>query len=375
MVELKRYCRAHAPTEEQSVIDESGEVWACATCGVKNFAKKTVVNGIEGGSTAHADLTGLDADDHPQYPTEAEAASIAGGLITTHTQAPSAHHTAFIGTDCDAKITTHTNNASAHHTPYTDTSAKAACVSDTVYGAGWASVTDVAPSKKSVYNKIETIQGGSAPDPILGAITETDDFIVASTETGEVGALSWSFTNGSMVSANAEQYHPGIITRRSGTTAAQIASFYPGGAGTTTRFRYDEWTECTYIIACVTTGTDFAVRVGIISDATSNTPANGAYFEKLAADTAWFRVTRAASTETRNTTSVNISTSWVKFTVKKNGANIEFYINGTLNGTHTTNIMAAATGILPFVQVIPSTTTARDLKMDLIQYRLVAMTR
>ena len=277
--------------------------------------------------------------------------------------------------DVNESINTHTELPSAHHTRYADSEAKAACVSDLIYSSGWATITDIAPSKRAVYDKIQTIQGGSAPDPILGVITETDDFIAASTETGETGALGWSWTNGSIVNGNAEQNHPGIITRRSGVTAAQVASMYLAGAGTTTRFRYDEWTECTFIIACVVTNTDFAVRIGIISDATSNTPVSGVYFERLAADTAWWRVTRAASTQTRNTTSSNVSTSWVKFRILKNGANVEFYIDGVLNGTHSTNIPAAAITLMPFIQVIPSTTTARDLKTDLIQYKLAAMTR
>jgi hypothetical protein len=36
-----------------------------------------------------------------------------------------------------------------------------ASVSDTAYGASWNGVTDVAPSKNAVYDKIETISAGS----------------------------------------------------------------------------------------------------------------------------------------------------------------------------------------------------------------------
>lgn len=42
----------------------------------------------------------------------------------------------------------------------TVTNLKAAAVSDAAYGAGWDSVTTIAPSKNVVYDKIETLGGG-----------------------------------------------------------------------------------------------------------------------------------------------------------------------------------------------------------------------
>lgn len=49
-------------------------------------------------------------------------------------------------------------------TQYTDGLAKAACVSDAVYAAGWNGVTDVAASKNAVFDKIETLGGGADYD-------------------------------------------------------------------------------------------------------------------------------------------------------------------------------------------------------------------
>jgi len=45
---------------------------------------------------------------------------------------------------------------------YTDADAQAACVDDTAYAASWDAVTDVAPSKNAVYDKIETHEGTAA---------------------------------------------------------------------------------------------------------------------------------------------------------------------------------------------------------------------
>ena len=44
-------------------------------------------------------------------------------------------------------------------TQYTDALAKAACVSDAAYAAGWDTVTDVAPSKNAVYDKMSVLDG------------------------------------------------------------------------------------------------------------------------------------------------------------------------------------------------------------------------
>jgi hypothetical protein len=212
--------------------------------------------------------------------------------------------------------------------------------------------------------------GGGSSDLVF-----EDEFMCSSTETGEVGLHGWSFTNGSVQNANAEANHPGIATRRCGTTSGQVASFYPAGAGTTTRFLYSEWKEITFIICPVATNTDHAVRVGLTSDATSNTPTNGVYFERLAGDTTWYRVTRAASTQTRTSTGVAYDASWINLRCVKNGAQVDFYVNGALNGSNTTNIPADATALLPFVQVIPNSTTARDVKLDYIKFSLSEPTR
>jgi hypothetical protein len=48
--------------------------------------------------------------------------------------------------------------------------------------------------------------------------------------------------------------------------------------------------------------TNILVRVGVASEMTSDPPTDGVYFEKLAADTSWFRVGRASGTSTRDDT-------------------------------------------------------------------------
>jgi len=119
------------------------------------------------GTTDHGELTGLEDDDHSQYHddsradaryfTQAQVQTIQSALqgeidsdVSTHAALANVHHMAFEDDDCDAKITTHTTIAGAHHP----------APSDAVYGSGWSTVTDTAPSKKAVYDKIQTLGGG-----------------------------------------------------------------------------------------------------------------------------------------------------------------------------------------------------------------------
>lgn len=48
----------------------------------------------------------------------------------------------------------------------TGASGAAASISDTAYGASWNGVTDVAPSKNAVYDKIETIAAGGISESL-----------------------------------------------------------------------------------------------------------------------------------------------------------------------------------------------------------------
>lgn len=41
-------------------------------------------------------------------------------------------------------------------------------VSDTAYGVSWASITDQAPSMKAVYDKVQTLVGGTISDTAYG---------------------------------------------------------------------------------------------------------------------------------------------------------------------------------------------------------------
>lgn len=221
---------------------------------------------------------------------------------------------------------------------------------------------------------------GGAPDQADPATPRVlfDDFVTQSTETGEVGFLNWSFTNGSIVAANNQQNHPGIQRRTGGTTANQVASFYLGAAVGTTVFRFDEFDEFTWIFAQAAAGiADTTWQFGILSAMGNIAPAHGVYLEKLPADTNWFFVCRNGGVQTRVNSGVAANTTaWIKIKVRRvSAAEVAFSINGGAEVSITTNIPDAADSFNIGAQHAATGTTARSVDLDFFSLKLLSVTR
>ena len=223
--------------------------------------------------------------------------------------------------------------------------------------------------------------GGGGADPYLPTTAQiiVDDFLSGwMTETGEAGHILPSFANGSLLGVAAVvQNHPGIIVRRSGTTAAQVATWFGLGTVAAQSFRFDEWAEMTYIVRLVSTAADFAVRFGVTADPSSVTPAHSVHIERLAADTSFFGVSRNGGTETRTAALVAHDTNFHKFRIRRiSSTQVGFTVDGGSEVTITSsNIPDAADGLKPHLQVVPTTTTARDIEADFISLKMLAITR
>lgn len=208
------------------------------------------------------------------------------------------------------------------------------------------------------------------PDPLTFFDT-MDEFLVSSNETGEVGQLNWSFTNGTLTTPNAVANRPGIIQRTSGATANQVASLYAGAAVANTRVLMSDWTEMWWIFQQIANNADHIQRYGLFADASANPSTDFIGLERLAADTNWFSVTRTGGVQTRKDTGQAYNTNWRKLLVKKNGTSLEFYLDGVLVTTHTNaeNIPAGTVGLLPNSQITPTTTTARSFNLDFFRLK------
>lgn len=204
-----------------------------------------------------------------------------------------------------------------------------------------------------------------------------DEFLFASTETGEIGELGWGFTNGGANLIGApEANHPGSIARASSAVSGAVASMYPGGGGTAVAIRMDQLDEMVWIVKPTTAGADFDVRFGLFSDATANPPTNGAYFEKLAADTNWFGVGRVSAVETRTDTTVAFAADWVKLKMRRVSATVlAFSVNGGAEVQVTSNTPIAANTMVFGCQIVPTTANARTVNIDYFSMKLAAQSR
>jgi len=221
--------------------------------------------------------------------------------------------------------------------------------------------------------------GGDTMDSDTNAVF--DDFIQGSTETGEAGYAGWSFTNGSITALAATTFSGsmGAFRRASGTTANQVASFYPLNAGTNTTVLTEHCVEFKLRGRASTTGTDHTVQLGLTSDLTTITPVNGFYFERAAASGTWDAVTRRASAERRINTGITYQNTADPDTFRifiKDLNNVQFYINDVLvaNETNVSNtIPLAGIAVLPGFNITPTTTTARNFDVDYIAYTFDAI--
>lgn len=209
------------------------------------------------------------------------------------------------------------------------------------------------------------------------APVEYDDFSTGSTGSGNVGKLGWALTNGTITYVNPPPAgRVGIARRTSSATANQVNAFYPRLTATAGIFLADALWDVTFIVAFVTPNANLIARIGLADTPDGNPPTNGAYFEKLAADTQWFGVTRAASSQTRTAQMGTVpTTTYQRFRVRRiSSTQIGFSIDG---GTETvaTATLPGAVGSQPFFQITPTTTTAQIADIDWAQFGVTGLNR
>lgn len=205
-----------------------------------------------------------------------------------------------------------------------------------------------------------------------------DDFLFASTETGEIGDLGWSFTNGTWNLVAAQVNHPGVCRRTTTAVANVVASAYPGGGGTAVNLRFDQWREMVWIVKPVTTVADTDIRIGVVNDMTANPPTNGVYIEKMTADTNWFGVARQSGSEVRVDLGVAVAAdTWYRFRLRQIAADaVGFSVNGGADVVASGGtVPASTTNMVQGFQVTPTSASARTIDVDFFSMVLAAQDR
>lgn len=224
-----------------------------------------------------------------------------------------------------------------------------------------------------------TPAGGSGvdlADPTVARVF-ADELIGGSAETGELGELGWSFTNGSITKLNGIQAHPGTLRHTGSTTANQVVSFYLANAVSDTQFRFDEWDEATFIFKeAAASQTDATFQFGVLAALGNTAPAHGVYLEIKPADSNYFFVARNNAAETRTDSGVARSTNWIKIKFRRaSSTDVRFSINGGAEVSITSNVPDAADALAIGRQGAQTGTTARNVDLDFISFKLLGITR
>jgi hypothetical protein len=157
--------------------------------------------------------------------------------------------------------------------------------------------------------------------------------------------LTSTVSGGSNTQIASEPGRPGIIRSATGTAATGRAAATSGANAV--RFGSGEWRYKAWVRVPVlsTSAERFSVRIGFIDLATGDS-ADGAYFEYDESVSANWRC-KTANNSTRTTVDSGVPVAanvWIKLEVWVNaaGTEVDFFINGTLVATITTNIPTSA---------------------------------
>jgi hypothetical protein len=218
----------------------------------------------------------------------------------------------------------------------------------------------------------------------FAVVERIDDFMSGGVSGGTIGALGWTSlgnTPGVSVQPGVAN-HPGIIRRDTGTTATTIATLYLGNSVANGPILGTDMFDVTFIVRVNQADSDTKVRVGLSSRADQDVVADGAYFERLYADTNWFALSRAASVQgSRVDTGVAMGTGWVVMRVRRIGAgSVGFRIGATVDAmlAATEIVIASNTpGIVqqPFIHIQNQAAASKTMDIDYADIKVLGLTR
>lgn len=173
--------------------------------------------------------------------------------------------------------------------------------------------------------------------------------------------------------------HPGVLSIRTGTSinnsaAVQHTSASPPHA----YFRVGKLNLFNWMVRIKHFDGNTTMRMGVCDSSafTGASPTNGVYFEKLAADTAWFGVARAANSETRTAAlSGGITVdAWNKLKIRRvDSTTIGFQIDSGTELTLASNIPTV--GVTGFASVTTHTTASKQLDLDYAHWKFTGLAR
>lgn len=221
---------------------------------------------------------------------------------------------------------------------------------------------------------VMTPAAGASADPCddyKNWVCLDDDFVGGGTGAGQIGRLGWSHGGATAPTAPASEANRiGIIQKASAASVGQFGYLY---LNTTQGVLINGTSYLHYEARLNTNDSDTRFRLGAMYLVNTD-PTDGQYLEKLEADTNWFCVTRAASSQTRTDTGVAVTTGFYALDVNRTGNSaVEFKLNGATVCNHTTNLPTSQ-ALTIGAQVRTAATSAKTFDVDYFKGR-IAVTR
>ena len=253
------------------------------------------------------------------------------------------------------------------------------CVSPSAFAQFWWHRTLSTKADTSDANFIRPSDWNASLKPFPDSSTFiSDDFWSGLTALGNIGELAWTISvagTGVLGVIAGVANHPAIDTFSTGTTSASALILHLSST-TVGVILPTNFFDITYIVKLSQSDANTSVKAGMANSATSATPTNGIYFEKLDADNNWFGVCRASAAQTRTAAMNATGTGWVKMRVRLRDYTTDsvcFSINGGTESCLGAN--KPTTNLIPFVRIANSTAAAKNMYIDYFSLRVWPITR
>jgi len=213
-------------------------------------------------------------------------------------------------------------------------------------------------------NQTAAEAGISSSEITWETTTLVDEFIFGADEVGELGELGWYYSgDGTATMLSGVSDHPGIVRLTTGATAANAMTLSPSDSSTYNQIDWGDIDKVAFIVR-VPTVTTVVVAVGF------ETAANGyaAIMLNSAAAADWYAYSDdGGTTESTDTDVTATAGNWFLLEIENATSSVKFYINNTLEATHSTRLPSGAGFIT--INVTTLDNVARTFDID--WFRLV----
>lgn len=204
------------------------------------------------------------------------------------------------------------------------------------------------------------------------SISLQDDFHTGTTAAGTIGTLGWTVANGTSSMTGGVAGRFGLLTRTTSTTINTVAySFLTSAISNALDPSLTH--RLVFIHRLNQVDANTVLWTGAGNGPSLAVPDDGIYFEKRAADTNWFCVTRSAAAQTRTDSGVAVTTNFITMSYERTVGQVRFFLNTALVCTHTANI---TTVFLNPAWVITNTAAAdKTVATDYFEMHITGLTR